>query len=162
MTKKTFILFFIISLIEATAQLSVIRAETARSGGQILFASNSTIVGKQFHGHLEELANLLQSSPELRVVLVGHSDQTATSDSAYNKLLSLNRAKSVKRFLMRKGVSGSRIEVSTSGYDLPIADNSTPLGRAQNRRVEIKLLPALPPSKVDPLAPPTPLSPLVR
>ncbi len=140
----------------------VVRAGTVRSGGQILFANNSTIVGSQFHAHLDELANLLLSSPELTVLLIGHSDQTAASDRAYNKRLSLNRANSVKNFLMRKGVQGDRIEVSTAGFDAPIANNDSPLGRAQNRRVEIKIVNATPQPMTDILAPPQPLSPLMR
>jgi outer membrane protein OmpA-like peptidoglycan-associated protein len=137
-------------------------AQNSRSGGRILFANNSTIVPSQFHGHLQELANLLNSRPDLSVVLIGHTDRSPNSDRAYNELLSVNRAQAVKEFLRRKGVAESRMEILTAGFEQPIADNSLDSGRAQNRRVEIKIYETKSTPVVKSLMPPQPLPPLAR
>ena len=58
----------------------------------------------------------------------------------YNEALSLDRAKSVKRYLVNKGIAPRRIKVAGYGEDKPIAPNSTAKGREKNRRVEFEIL----------------------
>ena len=71
--------------------------------------------------------------------VVGHTDNTG--DAAYNQQLSMRRAQSVANILVGSGVSSARIQPIGRGEDAPRATNQTAEGRAQNRRVEIVILP---------------------
>lgn len=84
---------------------------------------------------LDQFAQGLDHTMHVRVV--GHTD--ATGSDAINDPLSLERARSVQRYLEDRGVSGSRIEAVGRGEHEPVADNATEAGRARNRRVEIFL-----------------------
>jgi outer membrane protein OmpA-like peptidoglycan-associated protein len=75
--------------------------------------------------------------PNMRVTIVGHTDSTGSD--AINNPLSVDRAESVRDYLVARGVAVTRIEVSGRGAREPVADNNTDAGRAQNRRVEIFL-----------------------
>jgi outer membrane protein OmpA-like peptidoglycan-associated protein len=75
--------------------------------------------------------------PSMRVRIVGHTDSTG-SDSINNPL-SVERADSVRSYLVGRGVATARIEISGEGSRQPVADNASDAGRAQNRRVEIFL-----------------------
>jgi hypothetical protein len=87
---------------------------------------------------LDEVAASLMAHPDVRIEVGGHTD--ITGSRSYNQRLSLQRAQSVKAYLARQGVDPSRMETRGYGPDVPIADNGTVEGRAQNRRVELKLL----------------------
>jgi outer membrane protein OmpA-like peptidoglycan-associated protein len=71
--------------------------------------------------------------------VVGHTDDTGRD--AYNMDLSQRRAQSVAGILTAAGVNGNRIVATGRGETQPIAANTTPQGRAQNRRVEILIRP---------------------
>ncbi len=75
--------------------------------------------------------------PNMHVRVIGHTDSTG-SDSVNNPL-SMDRAQSVRSYLVNKGVAASRIDTDGKGSYLPVADNGSPNGRARNRRVEIFL-----------------------
>ena len=75
--------------------------------------------------------------PNMHVRVIGHTDSTG-SDSVNNPL-SMDRAQSVRSYLVNKGVASSRIDTDGKGSYLPVAENTTPNGRARNRRVEIFL-----------------------
>jgi len=87
---------------------------------------------------LDELAALLKSHTTYKLRLSGYTDNVG-SDAA-NLALSKNRATAVKTALVNKGVDGSRIIVDYHGKASPIAPNTTPEGRAKNRRVEMKII----------------------
>lgn len=84
---------------------------------------------------LNKLASGLDATHQ--VVIVGHTDNTG-GDAANNQL-SLNRAESVRDYMVGQGIAANRIQVSGKGEAEPIADNKTADGRAKNRRVEIFL-----------------------
>jgi outer membrane protein OmpA-like peptidoglycan-associated protein len=84
---------------------------------------------------LNKLASGLDATHQ--VMIVGHTDSTG-SDAANNQL-SLNRAESVRDYMVGQGIAANRIQVSGKGESEPIADNTTADGRAKNRRVEIFL-----------------------
>jgi len=84
---------------------------------------------------LDKLAQGLDAT--MHVSIIGHTDSSGSD--AVNNPLSLDRAEAVRDYLVGKGVSSSRIEVAGHGEREPVADNATPAGRAQNRRVEIFL-----------------------
>lgn len=85
---------------------------------------------------LDEIVEVLEKNPSLRVEIEGHTDSTGTA--AFNQRLSEQRAEAVLEYLASKGIS--RVQLSAKGYGLtrPIASNNTPEGRAKNRRVELK------------------------
>jgi outer membrane protein OmpA-like peptidoglycan-associated protein len=75
--------------------------------------------------------------PTMRVRIVGHTDSTGSD--AVNTPLSVDRAQSVRDYLVGRGVTAARIETAGKGSREPVADNATEAGRAHNRRVEIFL-----------------------
>jgi len=75
--------------------------------------------------------------PNMHVRVIGHTDSTGSD--AVNNPLSMDRAQSVRSYLVNKGVSAGRIDTDGKGSYLPVADNTSPNGRARNRRVEIFL-----------------------
>jgi hypothetical protein len=92
---------------------------------------------------LEQIFQLLQSQPQLRLAVVGHTDNQGGAN--YNMQLSTQRAQSVVASLVGDyGVAAGRLEPSGRGYTQPVASNDTEDGRAQNRRVELIALPPAP------------------
>lgn len=89
---------------------------------------------------LTKLANILKEYPDTDVLVVGHTDSSGSS--AYNMSLSERRANAVTSFFtINKGLKSSRFTTTWFGEDQPIADNGTAEGRAQNRRVNIAIVP---------------------
>ena len=88
---------------------------------------------------LQELADSItaKSGSVVDIDVIGHTDSTGPEE--YNEQLSLRRATSVKNYMVEQGVDAGIIDVSGKGETMPIADNSTRAGRAQNRRVEINV-----------------------
>jgi outer membrane protein OmpA-like peptidoglycan-associated protein len=84
---------------------------------------------------LDKFAEGLRADPAATVRIVGHTDSTGTD--AINNPLSVNRASAVRDYLIDRGVAANRIIIDGRGSREPVADNATPEGRAQNRRVEI-------------------------
>lgn len=87
---------------------------------------------------LNEVSTSLLAHPEVRIQVAGHTD--ITGPLSLNMRLSLQRAQSVMAYLARQGVDPSRMEAQGYGPDEPIATNATVDGRAQNRRVELRLI----------------------
>ncbi len=67
----------------------------------------------------------------------GHTD--STGDAARNQDLSARRAQAVVRYLTQQGIAGARLSAEGKGASVPAADNATPEGRQQNRRVVIRV-----------------------
>jgi outer membrane protein OmpA-like peptidoglycan-associated protein len=105
----------------------------------ILFPVDSASVNPGIMNDLYTVANSLQRYPNSRVDIVGHTDNTGSA--AYNQDLSQRRAGSVAAVLRSAGVPGGRLNPYGRGEDQPVASNLTPEGRAQNRRVEIIIIP---------------------
>lgn len=94
------------------------------------------LLAKSFKS-LDEVVDALNENPGYNISIDGYTDNTGNAD--YNLKLSDQRANSVKEYLMKKGITESRITSKGHGIDNPIADNSTSAGRAKNRRVEMTL-----------------------
>ena len=98
----------------------------------ITFDTNSSIIKPRFENSLDKVAEVLLKYPESDIIISGHTDSTGND--------SRNRASSVASYLISKGVRSSRINSVGYGSRQPIASNSTESGRAENRRVEIKVV----------------------
>jgi len=107
--------------------------------GNVTFAFDSAALNPQFNSVLDKVAQTLVEYDQTVIQIAGHTDSTGSH--AYNMKLSDQRAASVKNYLAGHGVPGQRMHTIGAGPDHPIADNSTEDGRAQNRRVEITIVP---------------------
>jgi outer membrane protein OmpA-like peptidoglycan-associated protein len=105
----------------------------------ITFPVNSYSIQPQFQQTLNEVAQTLGSYNSTYVDVLGHTDSTGSD--AYNQTLSVNRAQSVANYLSSRGVASARLAVRGYGESAPIASNENEMGRSQNRRVEIKVVP---------------------
>ncbi|GIX22132.1 MAG: OmpA family lipoprotein [Gammaproteobacteria bacterium] len=107
--------------------------------GNITFDVDSSQVKPEFIPVLESVALVLKEYEKTMIEVAGHTDSTGSD--RYNQLLSQQRAQAVADVLVRFGVNPVRMDVVGYGETRPIASNATPQGRAQNRRVELILLP---------------------
>lgn len=122
--------------VDVQRQGDTIRLQAPES---ITFQTDSAEIQPQFRRTLNDIAASIQQYPNTVVRVEGHTDSTGSA--SYNQDLSVNRAQSVASYLAQSGVSPSRVQAVGYGESRPIATNSTPQGRAQNRRVEILILP---------------------
>ena len=102
------------------------------------FDFNKAALTKESMPVLYNAAQILLTHPNLRVEIQGYTDNVGPEK--YNQKLSLERAETVKRFLVAKGVEASRLSTTGFGEANPISDNKTAEGRALNRRIEFKVL----------------------
>ncbi|AVZ78606.1 cell envelope biogenesis protein OmpA [Zoogloeaceae bacteirum Par-f-2] len=105
----------------------------------ITFDTNRADIKPQFKPVLNQLAQSIRQYPGTVVQVEGHTDSTGSA--AYNQTLSENRAASVRSHLIQQGVEANRVLAVGYGMSRPIADNRSAAGRAQNRRVEILIVP---------------------
>jgi outer membrane protein OmpA-like peptidoglycan-associated protein len=101
----------------------------------ILFDTDKATIKPESLPTLDEVVTLMGAEPQWQLTVEGHTD--ATGAAAHNQTLSEQRAASVKAYLVSKGVAEPRLATAGSGASVPVADNATELGRAQNRRVEL-------------------------
>ena len=86
---------------------------------------------------LDQAIAMLKQEGTISIVTEGHTD--AVGSDQYNERLSIRRATAVKDYLVRGGISSNRIEIRGFGESQPVASNETADGRAQNRRVELRV-----------------------
>jgi len=101
----------------------------------IEFDTGKATLRDSAQGQLEQICALLQNQPDLKLSVEGHTDNTGTPEG--NRLLSGQRARSVMKDLVDRGIDASRLAASGWGQERPIADNRTEEGRSKNRRVEL-------------------------
>ncbi len=87
---------------------------------------------------LENLTGILKKNPGLKIEISGHTDHIG--DAKYNLNLSQKRAESVLNYLVQQGISASRLTAKGYGDTQPVAPNDTEENRAQNRRIELKII----------------------
>ena len=107
----------------------------------ITYRSGSTALSADERGALEELANTLKENPELKMMVVGHTDdQKMIEGAAYRDSwdLSVARASRVVRYLISKGANPNQLTIAGEGDNAPVGDNETEDGRAENRRTVIQ------------------------
>ena len=87
---------------------------------------------------LNRLVKILNENPEIKIQINGHTDDVGADDR--NLKLSLERANSVKEFLISKGIENTRLKVKGFGKSKPLVDEKSEEARSQNRRVEVQIL----------------------
>ena len=107
--------------------------------GNITFASDSSAVSANAQEVLNSVSLVLKEYNKTNIVVAGYTDSTGSA--SYNTLLSKQRAQSVANELMNDGVDRGRVQVQGFGASNYIASYDTAAGRAQNRRVELTLIP---------------------
>jgi len=105
--------------------------------GTVHFGFDSDDFKPETRAALDQKVKLLRKRPELTVVIKGYTDSMGPEE--YNRELSERRAMAVYEYFRAKGIAPERMEIVGYGELEPVADNSTPEGRALNRRVEIPL-----------------------
>ena len=100
------------------------------------FATNSADLTPESNTELDRIVSLFNSTPVISGVVEGYTDSTGSAE--YNKELSAKRAQAVADYLISHGVSRDRVHPRGRGEANPVADNNTPEGRAENRRVVLK------------------------
>ena len=105
----------------------------------VFFDTNKYNINSASDALLTKLANILNEYPDTNVLVVGHTDSSGAD--AYNMTLSKNRAESVTNFFTSKGLAANRFTTKWFGEEQPVADNTTPEGRAKNRRVNLAIIP---------------------
>jgi len=104
----------------------------------VYFNSSKSTFKSETYASLDMIAGIMNEYPKAQFQVEGHTD--ATGSSAGNQRLSDARANAVKDYLLTKGVSAANLTAKGYGEDKPVASNATRSGRADNRRVEIKLV----------------------
>jgi len=104
---------------------------------QILFANGSAVIDSNSNALLGQLTMVMGECEQFGIIISGHTDSMA--DEKPNQILSLNRAKAVAAYLIKKGANAGRIRAIGHGESKPIADNDTEEGRAKNRRIEFTI-----------------------
>lgn len=110
-----------------------------RMPGDVTFATNQSTIEPRFVAVLDDVANVLREYDRSVVNIIGHTD--STGGDHINQPLSERRASSVAAYLIDRGVIRERLYVAGVSSREPVADNGTPAGRSQNRRVEIVIQP---------------------
>ncbi len=109
--------------------------------GNLFFASGKSELLPSAQAKMSQVAQVLvTTSPDATMQVEGHTDSQGAEK--YNQQLSEQRAQTVREYLVSRGVAADRITSKGLGESQPIADNKSPEGRANNRRVEIIVQPA--------------------
>jgi outer membrane protein OmpA-like peptidoglycan-associated protein len=130
---------------EALAKLSQLEKVTNTARGQVitlsrgvLFQSGKSELLPGASERLDRVADALNAIPDRKLMIEGHTDSQGKEE--FNKDLSERRAQTVREYLVSRGISPDRVQITGMGENRPVADNRSPEGRAMNRRVEIVLL----------------------
>lgn len=105
----------------------------------VKFQLNQAEIIQNYTSHIDQLGMALKANETVQVEIQGHTD--TTGEDAFNNMLSLKRAQSVKNYLVEKfNVSHQRINVRGLGSTKPMVSNEERSGREQNRRVNVKVI----------------------
>lgn len=104
----------------------------------ITFETDKAILTTEAKKSLDNVIAGLKGQPSMVLQIDGHTDSTGSA--AHNLKLSKERAASAKQYLVDSGIAASRLQTEGYGQTKPVASNATKSGRAENRRVEFKVL----------------------
>lgn len=108
---------------------------------QSAFDVDSAQIKPSFNSTMDKISNIVNQYGKTTIDVVGHTDNTGSQK--HNQELSERRAQSVAQYFLAKNVHRERLRVEGAGENQPRADNKTTVGRAQNRRVEINIIPVV-------------------
>ncbi len=116
-------------------QLVAIKQDRIEIKDNVYFDSSAATIQPRSFTLLDQIAKVLAEHPEIvKVIIEGHTDDRGPLD--FNRTLSQQRADSVRDYLVGKGLAKERFETVGYGPDRPVQPNTTPEGRAANRRVD--------------------------
>jgi outer membrane protein OmpA-like peptidoglycan-associated protein len=124
------------TLLVNNSEFSAIKAGGKVIMNNILFDFNESTLVESSKKELDKLANILTESPELNIIISGHTDSIGNAD--YNQILSMKRAISVSEYLNAKGIEKERMRCKGFGSSAPLLPNNSEENRAKNRRIEIE------------------------
>lgn len=131
---------------EARKDLKPEQAEVYSQGDRLLirlkgleFPTGSSNLPPTAFELLSKVGDIAQELNPEHIIVEGHADSTGKAQ--VNRLLSLDRAQAVASFLETKGLDKGKIETVGRGYEKPVVSNKTKTGRAQNRRVDVIIVP---------------------
>jgi len=113
------------------------KGETVVLNNLIFARGKATIDPKSFR-ELDEVAQMMKENPRMEIQLEGHTDNVGSAKA--NLKLSEDRVEAVKKYLVSQGVQKNRIKTHAYGGSQPLRNEMTPEARAQNRRVEMRIL----------------------
>ncbi len=103
------------------------------------YRSGSSRLNRDARKSVESLAESLKNNPDIHLLIEGHTDSQQFAEGGMdNWQLSVNRAMTVVKRLIRKGVNPDQLTVAGRGEGAPVGDNSTSEGRSKNRRTDVK------------------------
>jgi outer membrane protein OmpA-like peptidoglycan-associated protein len=104
---------------------------------RLLFETDSAVLKPQSREQLGNITEILKAYPNVNIKIGGYTD--SSGDPAANLKLSQDRANNVRQELISLGVAAERLSAEGYGRENPVADNATEAGRAQNRRVALRV-----------------------
>ncbi|MCC7535369.1 MAG: OmpA family protein [Deltaproteobacteria bacterium] len=130
--------------LESLRQMANVRQEEDRTiitlSGEVLFASGQATLLPIAQQRLDAVAQSLVDAGFESITVEGHTD--SRGPFAQNEALSLHRAQAVRAYLVSRGLPADRVQAVGFGEVRPVAPNTSPEGRANNRRVELVVTPA--------------------
>ena len=123
---------------QATVDTSDVPAHVVLSTTVLYFDFGALSMPDSTYRRLDEVITILENNPKLQIVVSGFTDDVGGDD--YNLLLSVRRAESVQKYMASKGIDEKRVILSGYGKRHPLIDNSSPEGRAKNRRIELEIV----------------------
>ncbi len=122
--------------------VSIVRGQfTVQMSEKILFDSGRYAIKPEAEETLTDLTNILRSVANRRFQVVGHTDTDGSAD--FNWKLSSNRSRAVTTYMIEQGMPPERLTFAGAGEYQPNVPNDSPEQKAQNRRIEIVLVPDL-------------------
>ncbi len=104
----------------------------------VYFNTGSAVLKPESFPALNNLLEVMKLKPTMVIEIAGHTDDVGDDNS--NLKLSQDRAESVRNYLVKNGIIPNRVTAKGYGETQPIADNSTPEGKAKNRRTEVRII----------------------
>jgi outer membrane protein OmpA-like peptidoglycan-associated protein len=123
----------------STAKGIDMKPEQVVAATAVWFSFLSAEIPNMFESELQDIVTIMKNDPDMKIELVGHSELDEINEAKINRYylgLAQTRAEAVKKFFVDAGIEGSRIMISSKDNTVPASTKTTPLGKAQNRRVE--------------------------
>jgi outer membrane protein OmpA-like peptidoglycan-associated protein len=123
----------------STAKGLDMKPEQVVNATAVWFSFLSTEIPNMFETELQEVINILNANPSMKIELSGHSELDEINEAKVNRFylgMAQSRAEAVKKYLVDNGVEAARITIVSKDNTVPASTKTTPLGKAQNRRVE--------------------------